>query len=221
MQNSRERILSRIRQAQFQERFIASTMNQGIPVFMGDDSNTLSNCSSTSLADEFIQMAKDYKAQVFRVEKSGIAIQVLKICNELNIFSLVVPTGIDPSWIRLLTIVDTVIDSPELTFEELSHFDAALTSSTMAIASTGTIVLSSKPDEGRRAMSLIPDVHICVVFEEQIAGGVQSVFSNLNHRSPATLISGPSATSDIELIRVEGVHGPRSLQVLVVCEDSK
>jgi L-lactate dehydrogenase complex protein LldG len=108
-----------------------------------------------------------------------------------------------------------------LTPQELDRLDGVLTGCTTAIAETGTIVLSGDPTEGRRALTLVPDLHVCVVFESQIVGSVPEAIASLDgrvetRRRPITFISGPSATSDIELSRVEGVHGPRVLVVLVV-----
>ena len=108
--------------------------------------------------------------------------------------------------------------------DQLDAADGALTGSTVAIAETGTIVLTAGPREGRRAITLVPDLHICVVIESQIVELVPEAFEliareNLERR-PITLISGPSATSDIELSRVEGVHGPRKLFILVAKETS-
>ena len=108
--------------------------------------------------------------------------------------------------------------------DQLDAADGALTGSTVAIAETGTIVLTAGPREGRRAITLVPDLHICVVIESQIVELVPEAFELIARESlerrPITLISGPSATSDIELSRVEGVHGPRKLFILVAKETS-
>jgi L-lactate dehydrogenase complex protein LldG len=112
-----------------------------------------------------------------------------------------------------------VSDEPPLTTEALDAVGAAVTTAAIGIALTGTIVLDGGPGQGRRALTLIPDTHICVIRADQIAADVPDALAWLEPSRPLTLISGPSATSDIELQRVEGVHGPRTLHVIVVDPD--
>ena len=126
-----------------------------------------------------------------------------------------VPPGLPAEW----RPADAVEDHG-LAPRELDELDGVVTGCTVAIAETGTIVLAAGPTEGRRALTLVPDLHVCIVRADQIVETVPEAFVALRgfERRPLTLVSGPSATSDIELRRVEGVHGPRRL-VVVMIED--
>ena len=133
--------------------------------------------------------------------------------------SVVVPSGLpEPVLIGASTGDRAVIVDGRpavLTPVELDRIDAVVTAATVAIAVTGTVILSGQPDEGRRAISLVPDLLVVVLRLEQIVETVPDGLRRLEPTAPLTMISGPSATSDIELSRVEGVHGPRTLRVLI------
>jgi L-lactate dehydrogenase complex protein LldG len=126
-----------------------------------------------------------------------------------------VPEGVAPGWLAHVS-ASVVSDSPDLSTAQLDQLDGVITTCSVAIAETGTIVLTHGAGQGRRALTLVPDYHLVVVYESQVLSGVPDAIGALDPTLPMTWISGPSATSDIELIRVEGVHGPRTLEVLVV-----
>jgi L-lactate dehydrogenase complex protein LldG len=125
---------------------------------------------------------------------------------------LIVPPGIDPAW---LPDGVRVLRDEGLSADTLAVAGGVLTAATVAVAETGTIVLDGSSDQGRRIISLLPDLHICVVRADQVVASVPEALARLDPRRPLTWISGPSATSDIELNRVEGVHGPRRLHVII------
>ena len=141
---------------------------------------------------------------------------IAAVCAEHGARRLVIPAGLPPD--RRPGGLDLVEDT-QLDPHTLDGTDGVITGCTVAIAETGTIVLTAAPHEGRRAITLVPDLHICLVDQSQIVELLPEAIARLNQavreRRPITMISGPSATSDIELDRVEGVHGPRTLVVLV------
>ncbi|WP_431234464.1 LutC/YkgG family protein [Mycolicibacterium psychrotolerans] len=164
-------------------------------------------------AERFAQTVAEYQAQVLPVEAPDIAATVAELTGAGT--RVAIPSGLPTEWVDGIV---TVVDSSEnpLAVTELDTAAAVVTGCALGIAATGTIVLDAGPTQGRRALTLVPDHHICVVFTDQIVDTVPQAFAALDPRRPLTFISGPSATSDIELDRVEGVHGPRRLDVLVV-----
>jgi L-lactate dehydrogenase complex protein LldG len=169
----------------------------------------------------FCQRVDEYRAEVRRAADSEIPTLISRVCAERSATRLAVPPGIPSAW-RPAGV--DLVDDRGLSARDLDVVDGALTGCTVAIAETGTIVLAAGPTEGRRAISLVPDLHVCVVYESQVVELLPEALARLADggldRRPLTFISGPSATSDIELSRVEGVHGPRDLVVLVVKESS-
>ena len=161
----------------------------------------------------FATTVADYRAQVIQIEAADIGATVASLVPRSG--QVVIPADLPPAWVG---VVDVMADDPgdPLPIDRLETAAAVVTGCALGIAATGTIVLDAGEAQGRRAITLIPDHHICVIFADQIVDTVPQAFAALNPVQPLTFISGPSATSDIELERVEGVHGPRTLDVLVV-----
>ncbi|ANS31565.1 hypothetical protein R1CP_34775 [Rhodococcus opacus] len=161
----------------------------------------------------FAHTVDDYRAQVHRAEEGTVAEVVTGLIAEGA--RVVVPPDLPLSWRPRR---DVVVDGEpaELSTLELDALDVVVTGCTLGIAATGTIVLDGGAGQGRRALTLVPDHHICIVRTDQIVDTVPQAFQTLDATKPLTFISGPSATSDIELNRVEGVHGPRTLDVVIV-----
>jgi L-lactate dehydrogenase complex protein LldG len=170
----------------------------------------------TAIRDELIDRLRDYKAQVERVTPTTLPTAIAAACAQYGIHRLVIPADIPNEW--LPDGIETLRDEPPLTHEQLDQSDGVLTGCAIAMAQTGTLVLDSGARQGRRVLSLVPDYHLCVVYAEQVVGIVPEGIVQLAKEPtrPITFISGPSATSDIELSRVEGVHGPRTLHILFV-----
>jgi L-lactate dehydrogenase complex protein LldG len=168
----------------------------------------------TDLVALFAERAADYKSTVDRTTGDALPAAVGGALAARGVRRLAVPAGVPAGWLSAAE-VEPVGDDPPLTVRQLDALDGVLTGCAVAIADTGTIVLDAGPAQGRRALSLLPDYHLCVVRADQIAGTVADALQRLDPRRPLTWISGPSATSDIELDRVEGVHGPRTLHILI------
>jgi len=154
----------------------------------------------------FVERVEDYRAVVVRCRPEEVED---RIADALPAGArTLVPDGLP--W-----QVPGAVHDDHLSAVELDHVDAVVTGASVAVAETGTIVLSHGPGQGRRALTLVPDLHVCVVRADQVVADVPDAFKLLDADQPSTWISGPSATSDIELDRVEGVHGPRRLHVIV------
>lgn len=159
-----------------------------------------------TVLDLFVERVEDYRATVTRCGTDDLAAVVAGV---LDGASTVVPPELG------LDVPGAVVDDG-LSAAELDAIDAVVTRARVGIAETGTLVLDHTPDQGRRAISLVPDLHVCLVDTTQIVPDVPDAITLLDPARPLTWISGPSATSDIELDRVEGVHGPRTLHVILV-----
>ena len=205
--NGREEVLARVRAARDGAALIEPARDYRV---RGD----LDGAALLDLLDERLV---DYRAVVRRAARSDLGTAIAAALADAGVDAaaqVVVPAGLPESW---LTDVegDCVRDTGVLTARDLDECAAVVTACRAACAETGTIVLDAEADQGRRAITLVPDVHVCVVRADQIVETVPELLALLDPLRPLTLISGPSATSDIELDRVEGVHGPRTLSVIL------
>ena len=167
-----------------------------------------------ALLDRLEQRLLDYRARVSRCSSDGVADAVAAALREAGARHVAVPPGLPPQWLQAGAA--EVVPDDGLPAAELDALDGTVTGCAIAIAETGTIVLDSGPTCGRRALTLVPDLHVCVVLGDQVVASVPEGVARLDPLRPLTFVSGPSATSDSELSRVEGVHGPRRLHVVLV-----
>lgn len=162
--------------------------------------------------ETFIARLHHYQAQAHHVPESELGPTVVATLRERQARRIVAPEGIPTAW---LVGLEPLRDTPPLDSQMLDGADAVVTTCAVAIAQTGTIVLDGSTGMGRRALSLVPDYHLCVVRSDQIVGSLPEAIAKLDPLRPLTFISGPSATVDIEMVRVAGVHGPRRLEVVI------
>jgi L-lactate dehydrogenase complex protein LldG len=167
----------------------------------------------------FAERAADYRAVVERLPAYEVPATVARVLRDrARAFQpreggFAVPDGFPEEWIP--AGITAARDDPPLSAAQLDRLAGVVTGCAVAIAETGTIILDHGPAQGRRALTLVPDFHLVIVRADQVSADLPDAFGRLDPGRPQTLISGPSATSDIELIRVEGVHGPRTLHVLI------
>lgn len=195
-------VLERIRQA------LAAAPMSPEPIPRDYDREPLRGPGDVAL---FAETVADYRARVLRIGAMEIGATVASLLPADA--TIVIPADLPADWVLG---VDAVRDDDPLPIGRLEAASAVVTGCAVGIAATGTIVLDGGATQGRRALTLVPDHHICVVLAAQVVDTVPQGFAALDPLRPLTFISGPSATSDIELERVEGVHGPRTLDVLIV-----
>ncbi len=204
--SARDEVLRRIRTALGPDR-------DQVPAPAPGGYRTHAGLSTAQLLDQLAERLTDYRATVRRAEPGGLLDTVAGALAERGARRLAVPPGLDlPGPLHGVELVE----DHGLPARELDGFDGVITRAAVAIAETGTIILDGSAGQGRRALSLIPDYHLCLVQAGQVVGLVPEALARLRPDRPLTWISGPSATSDIELDRVEGVHGPRTLEVILI-----
>ncbi|MFD8935263.1 lactate utilization protein C [Streptomyces sp. NPDC059578] len=217
--NSRERVLGRVRRALADDRGegpAAPTSASRLPRDYLRTHGERSERERTALLAEHLT---EYRAHVHRADPDGLPELIARLLDARGARRVLVPAGLPPHWLSA-AVQEPVPDRAEDTAAALDGVDSVLTGCALAIAETGTLVLDGGPDQGRRRITLVPDHHICVVrVPDQVVCSVPQAVARLDPTRPQTWISGPSATSDIELDRVEGVHGPRTLDVVLVGSD--
>jgi L-lactate dehydrogenase complex protein LldG len=218
MVSARQEILQRIRRATHD--VPTEERAEDVPIERGYRKED--DASREEIVERFAERVAEYEATVHRIDEADLLEAIAEACRRRSVQRLVVPADLPEEWIpEGVEPLRDGVDGRQLTNEELDRSDGALTCCSLGIAQTGTIVLDAGEGQGRRALTLLPDYHLCVVGEDQVVGLVPEAFAKLEatvkgEGRAITFISGPSATSDIELNRVEGVHGPRTLEVLIV-----
>jgi L-lactate dehydrogenase complex protein LldG len=207
MSNARDEILRRV----------SSSRNARTDFPVARNYNRTGILDASGRVQLFCDRLRDYGSTVHPSGRSGIPAVIGEILSTRGKQGLLIPPGLPEAW---LPAEFTFTRDRSLSYSEIDSSEGVLTGCATAIALTGTIVLRHSDQEGRRALTLIPDFHLCVVFESQIVETVSEGILAMAAfaASPITTISGPSATSDIEMTRIKGVHGPRTLEVILVSE---
>lgn len=210
MSESKNEILGRIREA---------LSDRPTPPQVERTYRRTSELSREQAVEMLVDRLVDYKANVHHENLDTVAERVGELLGE---GTYVVPSGLDSGWLpadtdaRRRAVEPAVGEGEPFDVRTLDSFAAVVTSSTASCAETGTIFLTGRPEEGRRAISLVPDHHVCIVPLDSVVELFPEALARVEPTSVVTMISGPSATSDIELERVEGVHGPRTLDVILL-----
>ncbi|MEU5644768.1 LutC/YkgG family protein [Streptomyces milbemycinicus] len=214
--SSRDLVLARVRRALADvprtERPSEAPVDRGYLRAHGDR-------TTAQTVDLLAENLADYRAIVHRTNPEGLPGLIARLLDGRGATSVVLPPGLPAEWLSAVDAqrVERIADTEELTPHDLDAVSSVVTGCAVAVAETGTVVLDAGPDQGRRRITLVPDHHICVIrVPEQVVDSVPQALERLAPGRPLTWISGPSATSDIELDRVEGVHGPRTLEVVLV-----
>ncbi|SOE52869.1 L-lactate dehydrogenase complex protein LldG [Streptomyces sp. OV198] len=211
--SSRDLILGRVRRA------LADVPRDDTPYEQAVERGYLREHGGRSVeqtVDLLAENLADYRAIVHRTDAEELPYLIMRLLAARGPHYVLVPPGLPPEWMSAADPT-RVHDRAASTPHELDKVESVVTGCALAIAETGTLVLDGGPDQGRRRITLVPDHHICVVrVPDQVVSSVPQALERLDPTRPLTWISGPSATSDIELDRVEGVHGPRTLEVVLV-----
>ncbi|MFL4952848.1 lactate utilization protein C [Streptomyces sp. MMS24-I31] len=212
--NARTEVLSRIRRALTD--VPGGERPEDVPVTRNYSREGTPAAGSAKAVQLLTKRLADYGASVRLVADEAVPTAIALTLAARGAACVVVPRGFPSAWQAELDAVRVLDDRPEVTVGALDRTDSVVTTVALAIAETGTLVLDGGPGQGRRALTLVPDHHLCVLRAEQVVASVPEALVRLEPARPLTFVSGPSATSDIELDRVEGVHGPRTLHVLIV-----
>lgn len=207
MSTDKELILSRIRDA----RPAAPDITDDIPRSYQRDEP---RAGAADVLDLFARRLDDVGARLRRCHSDEVAESVADLLGDIGAVELITPPGLPADWLprsgfRWLT------DEPALSTTQLNAADGVITAVRAASADTATVVLDGGAGQGRRALSLVPDYQLCIIRAEQVLAGLPATLAALEPQRPITFVTGPSATVDIELVRVSGVHGPRHLDVLL------
>lgn len=209
---SKEVVLQRIRAALGREA-IVNHASAVAPAY-----HRVGGLSATDRLKLLESRLEEYDARVFYSTETELPARIAAVLIDGRKSRLVHPSGLPGTWLdsRISWTADT---GNALPYGEIELLDGVLTAATAAVAESGSIVLQHGPLEGRRALTLLPDYHLCVLYASQVVETLPECFERLKEKAgrPTTFVSGPSATADIEMTRIKGVHGPRFLDVILVC----